>query len=207
MHFNLGREYAVQGKFEKAVSNYLRALDLFPDYKNALQAIMLVLSKDPESISSIENHFFSQHADSSAAEKGIAELWGRLGLQAMETVSQHEDSSAAEMKIGELWDRLGHQEMERENYDTAIQIFRSASMLGSHKAYFLHSLGVAYFRTGDLENAISFLEEAHQLAPENELIFLHLEQLRGTHKDSNRSQAEPPMRNSPKTGSETARPE
>ena len=204
MLFNLGNEYLLQGDFRKAVPNLLRALDLFPDYKHPLRAMIFVLSKDPESIPLIENHFFSQ-ADSSTAERKITGLWSRLGRQAMEQISQHADSSAAERTIAELWSRLGHQEMEKGNYDTAIQIYRNASMLGSHKALFLHGLGVAYFKKGDLENAISSLEKSHHLAPENEQILSNLERIREIW--SGTSSGESPMRPSATTGPGTARTE
>ena len=177
MPHNLGYEYLLQENLEKAVPNLLRALDLFPDYKPALRAMIFVHSNYPESITSIENYFFSQHADSSAAEKEIAELWNRLG----------------------------HQEMEKKNYDIAIQIFRSASRLGSHKAFFLHRLGIAYFGSGDLENAISSLEESHQLAPEDEQILLHLEQLRESRNGA--GSGEQPVRHSTTTNPGTAKTE
>lgn len=176
---NLGREYALQGDFKKSASNFLRALELSPGYEYALDKLIWILSQDPESIASMEQHFFTQHPDSSAVEKRIAELWSRLGRQAM----------------------------EKEDYDTAVRIYRRGSMLGLQRAFFLHGLGVAYFRAGDLENALSSLEESHKLAPENKLIMLHLEQLRGNGNDTGRSRGEPPMRHFPRTGQETARTE
>ena len=88
----------------------------------------------------------------------------------------------ADKKLAELWRQLGSSAMESGRYATAVHIYQRASLLGLDNAFFLHSLSVAY-----LENAVSFLEKANHLSPEDELQVLDLAQFYITRKDTSRA--------------------
>lgn len=117
MPFNLAHQYHLQGDLEKAVPYYLEALHLSPDYPQALNRLVAILSVESAAyITSLEAYFYRQYADSTTANKKLAALWRQLGSTAMES----------------------------ERYATAAHIYQRASLLGLDDAFFLHSLNVAY---------------------------------------------------------------
>ena len=116
MPFNLADQYNLQGDLDKAVPYYLEALHLSPDYPKALNRLVDILSDESAYITSLEEYFYRQYADSTTADKKLAALWRQLGSAAMES----------------------------KRYATAAHIYQRASLLGLDNAFFLHSLNVAY---------------------------------------------------------------
>ena len=158
--FNIGTMHSSKGDIDKSIPYFLQALDIWPDYPRALDILVQIISHDPKYIVSIEDYFYQQHADSTIANEKRKNIWSTVGQYAL----------------------------DNKEYDAAIHLFQHViNKINPRNVSILHALGFAYLEKGDLKNAVSFLERAYHLSPEDDTIVLNLTQSYISQKDTNRA--------------------
>ena len=158
--FNIGGMHFSKGDIDKSIPYFLQALDIWPDYPLALAVLVKIISYDPKYIVSIEDYFYQQHADSTVANKKRKYIWSKVGQYAL----------------------------DNKEYDAAIHLFHHLiNKINPRNVSVLNALGVAYLEKGDLKNAVSFLERAYHLSPEDDTIVLNLTQSYISQQDTNRA--------------------
>ncbi|WP_405377661.1 tetratricopeptide repeat protein [Nonlabens sp. Asnod3-A02] len=102
-----------------------------------------------------------------------------LTLGMMEEYKEAIENMDSDISDPKVFDNLGAAAIEKKNYESAIRYFKSSLKLESKNYYALVNLSNAYLETGNLETttaaeqkefytqAVSYLEKAHDLKPED----------------------------------------
>ena len=100
---------------------------------------------------------------------------------------------AAKPDFAAAYNALGYSFADRNiNLDEAVKLIQKALVLSPNDHYMLDSLGWAYYRKGQLDKAIQYLEKAYQTSQDPE-IAAHLGEvlwLKGKHDEAKKIWAE-----------------
>lgn len=163
---NLAKLYSRKGNSNKAIINYLKAIDLKPD--------------DIQTHINIGNFYIKQKNYSKAVEyfSRLIDLYPNLkdGYyllgNTLREMKEKEKALECYNKTAELaptfapvFNNIGAHYFAERNYDKAIPNFKKAYELNPKDYLTLHNLGNAYIKNNDIQNAYKAFQEVIKLNP------------------------------------------
>jgi len=176
VHFDLGVKYQQQGRYDLAVEQYKKALEIEYNYAkthNNLGSVYFLMEKYDQAI--------QEYQEAIDIKPDYAEAYYNLGL-AYETIGKLEEAEknylvAARFKpdhpqvhksLGDIYKRLKKYEKAMKEYQRALRVTPDAPDLHNR-------LGNVYFLSQQYEKAIEEYEKALSLKPDYELAKKNLE--------------------------------
>ena len=166
-HNNLGNAFKRQGKLDKAVACYRRALELKPRYAEAHYNLGLILrgqGKLDEAVACYRQalHLKTDYADAHN-DTGIA-LQNQGNLD--EAIACYRRALELKPDYAEAYNNLGAALKDQGKLDEAVTCYRRALELKSGYADAHNNLGVALVSQGKLNEAVACYRRALELNPD-----------------------------------------
>ncbi len=136
---SIGAEYYKQGNYDKAMENYAKALDINPDYYQAIVA----KARTYQELRDLTN----------------AEEWYRKAY------TSHADSTAGYLGLSGIF--LIKAQMNAEYLDSALQVYEEGVERFPDESKFYHGIAVVYERKGGVDAADSVYKAGVEVNPEN----------------------------------------
>jgi serine/threonine protein kinase len=179
VHFDLGVKYQQQGRYDLAIEQYKKALEIEYNYAkthNNLGSVYFLTKKYDQSI--------QEYQEAIDIKPDYAEAYYNLGL-VYETLDKFESAEknylmAARFKpdhpqvhksLGDIYKRLNKYEDAIKEYQRALKVTPDSSALHNR-------LGNAYFLIKQYEKAVGEYEKALSLKPDYELAQKNLEKVK-----------------------------
>ncbi|MGE5400001.1 MAG: tetratricopeptide repeat protein [Ignavibacteriales bacterium] len=168
--YNKGNELQKENKFDEAIQNYDRSLQITSDYRTYYQK-GVVLSKMKKTEDAIKS-FNQSIAINDSFDLAHVALAGALTIQkdyegalknyekALSITTNDNLKTGIKEGIGTTYLLLGNNSMKEKKYDKAIDYFKKASEGNSDQAYL--GLAKAYIEKRQYDNALSTLDKVEQ---------------------------------------------
>jgi len=158
-HVNLGKSYARSGKLDAAVSEFQSAIQLDPESAAAHNNLGLMLMEKKEYAQALGSFQKALRLGSTDLPTWLNLFKAQLALRYFQ-----EARTSAERILQlappspDLYNRLGVMQAESGDYAGAIKNLLRAGTSGPLAYENQFNLGLAYFRSGDLDHAVQTLE-------------------------------------------------
>jgi len=166
-HVALGMEYYEQGKYDEAIAEFQRAIELDPDSSEShrnLGAAYLEQGKLDEAVASYEKAI--------ELDPGFGEAYGDLAAayidlgKLAEAVAAGDKAIALAPEYANAHYNLGLTYANQGRFEKAITEYKEAIRINPDDAITHNNLGIAYYEQGQTEEAIAEWEEAIKLDPD-----------------------------------------
>ena len=185
-HYELGRHYQDRKKlFDQAIEEYHKALDLDPEYGDAMNNLAYTYSEMGDFEKAIE--YFELYASVFPSDANpidsMGEVYLRMG-KLDEAEAKYKEALEVKPDFFQAYTSLGYIYALKENYAEAFKCIDkeiNIAQIPSMKIYGYFSRGFYHFWLGSLEQSLSEFRKASNLAIEtrNEWIRAWIEYLKG----------------------------
>ncbi|MFV2061304.1 MAG: tetratricopeptide repeat protein [Gammaproteobacteria bacterium] len=166
--YNLGRSYSRDNNYSKAIDAYSQAITAKPHYAKARLNLAVLYAKDKQYPQAIKLYQHVLKDDSS-----YASAWLNLGITSYKTndyqASRNALEKVLELKPDSIKARrfLAKVNMKQKKPDMAVYYLKQAIDRDQKNSALRLELAIAYVASGSNENAISELNKALRLQPDN----------------------------------------
>ena len=167
-HNNLGVCLDKEGRLDEAVAEYRKALEIKPDYAEAINDLGVVLFAKGDLEAAI-----AQYRKALEIQPGSAKIRYNLGNALAlhgkldEAIAQYRKALEIAPDDLEVFNNLGMALGKNGQLDEAIAQYRKALDIAPDNAKALNNLGVVFLTKGDLQGAIAQYRKALQVQPDN----------------------------------------
>jgi tetratricopeptide (TPR) repeat protein len=166
--YRMGQELHRKGEYEQAIGRYKKALELKPEFPEALCNLSACLSKTGQLDEAVEaaHEALKLRPKYPLALTNLGVAWARRG-NLDEAIIEFRRALELQPDFILALDNLGSALAEKGQSDEAIHLFHQALQLKPDSASTLNNLGVALSDKGQHDEAIVYLEKALRLEPES----------------------------------------
>jgi protein O-mannosyl-transferase len=166
-HKSLGSTFVIQGHREEARAEFLRAIELKPDYAEAYYNLGVILADEGNEAQAVEQYRKAIQFDPANAEacNNLGSLLVKQGRRD-EAIELFQRAVQHKPDYPEAHYNLGLALAESGRYDEAANCFQNAIQSRPGYAAACHNLGNVLAAQGRLEEAIAQYQRAIQLMPE-----------------------------------------
>jgi tetratricopeptide (TPR) repeat protein len=163
---NLGRAYANDGQAGKAIEQYVKALDIKPNYLEARNFLGVALFQNGETDEAIAQYRSALDINPDYLEARI-NLGNALGAkgQSDEAVAQYQKVIEIDPASAEARYNLGVDLFQKGQWDEAIAQYRKVLEIIPDAVQARNNLGIALYKKGRLDEAIAQYQKALETNP------------------------------------------
>lgn len=174
-YFNLGNALRRTGRADAAVAMYARALDIRPDWPDAMVNLGVTLQergrlREAAALFKRALEFDPQRAD---AAYNLGNVLWQMG-QEEEAEAAYRRALELEPEMADAANNLGNLLAQRDRLAEAEHFYRRAIASQEHHAEAWRNLGLLEARRGRMEEALTYFERSAELRPENARIWLDI---------------------------------
>ncbi|MFV1984611.1 MAG: tetratricopeptide repeat protein [Thiohalomonadales bacterium] len=176
--YNLGRSFSKQGKYDKAITAYTKAIETRPKYAKARLNLAVLYARKKQYPQAIKLYNEVLQDDPS-----YASAWINLGITSYKN-NNYKASTSALLKVLEFepdnikaYQYLAKVELKLKNPNQAISYLKQAIDRDQKNAIIRLELAIAYIANGSTQLAITELNKALRLQPDNDTVKQLLETL------------------------------
>ncbi len=174
-HYNLGTCLDHEGRIDKAIEQYRKALQINPDLYDALNNLGLALAARGQLDEAMENYRKALQINPNSPgvlnNLGLAlAIKGRFG----EAIENYRKALQINPNFSEALNNLGVALTDTGQFDEAIKNYRKALRIDPNSSKALDNLGFTLAAKGQFDEAIENYRKAIQLNPNRPEIFFHL---------------------------------
>jgi Flp pilus assembly protein TadD len=167
-HNNLGVCLDKEGRQDEAIAEYRKALEIKPDYSEALNDLGVVYYEKGDLEAAIAQYrkALETQPDSANIRYNLGNALASHG-KLEEAIAQYRTALKAAPNDGKVVNNLGISLGKNGQLDEAITLYRQFLKVAPDNAKALNNLGVALLTKGDLDGAMAQYRKALEVAPDN----------------------------------------